>query len=89
MKGLDAALAKYPFLDANRCAALGASFGGYMVNWINGNTDRFKCIVSHDGNLDERMAYFDTEDCGFPSGSTAAFLGKRPRATRSTTPSTS
>jgi dipeptidyl aminopeptidase/acylaminoacyl peptidase len=66
MKGLDAALAKYPFLDANRCAALGASFGGYMVNWINGNTDRFKCIVSHDGNLDERMAYFDTEELWFP-----------------------
>jgi dipeptidyl aminopeptidase/acylaminoacyl peptidase len=66
MKGLDFAIAKYPFLDGSRAAALGASFGGYMVNWIAGQTDRFKALVSHDGNLDERMAYFDTEELWFP-----------------------
>ncbi len=66
MKGLDAALAKYSFLDGNRCAALGASYGGYMINWIAGHTDRFKALVCHDGNLDERMAYFDTEELWFP-----------------------
>jgi dipeptidyl aminopeptidase/acylaminoacyl peptidase len=66
MKGLDFALAKYDFLDGSRVAALGASFGGYMINWIAGNTDRFKCLVNHDGNLDERMAYFDTEELWFP-----------------------
>jgi dipeptidyl aminopeptidase/acylaminoacyl peptidase len=37
-----------------------------MINWINGNTDRFKALVCHDGNLDERMAYFDTEELWFP-----------------------
>jgi dipeptidyl aminopeptidase/acylaminoacyl peptidase len=66
MKGLDHALATYAYLDKDRVAALGASYGGYMVNWIAGQTDRFKCLVSHDGNLDERMAYFDTEELWFP-----------------------
>jgi dipeptidyl aminopeptidase/acylaminoacyl peptidase len=66
MKGLDAALARYGWLDGDRVCALGASYGAYMVNWIAGNTDRFKCLVAHDGNLDERMAYFDTEELWFP-----------------------
>lgn len=66
MMGLDAALARYPWLDRTRVAALGASFGGYMINWINGKTDRFKALVCHDGNLDERLAYYDTEELWFP-----------------------
>jgi dipeptidyl aminopeptidase/acylaminoacyl peptidase len=66
MTGLDAALQKYPWLDGNRAVALGASYGGYMINWINGRTDRFKALVCHNGNIDERMAYFDTEELWFP-----------------------
>jgi dipeptidyl aminopeptidase/acylaminoacyl peptidase len=66
MKGLDHALAAYPFLDGTRVAALGASYGGYMVNWIAGHTDRFQALVCHDGNLDERMAYYSTEELWFP-----------------------
>ncbi|MGE0547334.1 MAG: prolyl oligopeptidase family serine peptidase [Kofleriaceae bacterium] len=66
MLGLDAALAKFSWLDKNRMAALGASYGGFMINWINGKTDRFKALVCHDGNLDERMAYYDTEELWFP-----------------------
>ncbi len=66
MKGLDYALAQYKFLDGKHVCALGASFGGYMINWIEGQTDRFTCLVSHDGNLDERMAYYDTEELWFP-----------------------
>ncbi|MGQ9853578.1 MAG: S9 family peptidase, partial [Candidatus Oleimicrobiaceae bacterium] len=66
-KGLAAALKRYPWMDGERVAALGASFGGYMINWIAGNwPDRFRCLVCHDGNLDERMAYFDTEELWFP-----------------------
>ena len=66
-KGLAAALAKYPFLDGDRVAALGASYGGYMINWIAGAwPDRFRCLVAHDGNLDERFAYFATEELWFP-----------------------
>lgn len=67
MKGLEAATAKYPFLDGKRVGALGASYGGFMINWLAGNApDRFKALVCHDGNLDERMAYFDTEELWFP-----------------------
>ncbi|HOT00917.1 MAG TPA: S9 family peptidase [Acidobacteriota bacterium] len=66
-KGLAAAVARYPWLDGERVAALGASYGGYMINWIAGNwPDRFRALVVHDGNLDERMAYYDTEELWFP-----------------------
>lgn len=66
-KGLAAALTRYPWMDGDRVGALGASFGGYMVNWIAGRwPDRFRCLVNHDGNLDERTAYFDTEELWFP-----------------------
>jgi len=66
-KGLTAALKRYPWMDAERVGALGASFGGYMINWIAGNwPSRFRCLVNHDGNIDERMAYFDTEELWFP-----------------------
>jgi dipeptidyl aminopeptidase/acylaminoacyl peptidase len=66
-KGLDHVLKTHSWLDESRIAALGASYGGYMINWIAGNwPDRFRCLVSHDGNLDERMAYFDTEELWFP-----------------------
>jgi dipeptidyl aminopeptidase/acylaminoacyl peptidase len=66
MKGLDFALQKYSFLDRDRMGALGASYGGYMINWIAGRTDRFKTLICHDGNLDEHMAYYDTEELWFP-----------------------
>ena len=49
MKGLDVALEKFSFIDAKRIGAAGASYGGYMVNWIAGHTDRFKALVSHNG----------------------------------------
>lgn len=66
-KGLAAALRRYPWMDGDRVAALGASFGGYMINWIAGNwPERFCCLVNHDGNLCERMAYFDTDELWFP-----------------------
>lgn len=66
-KGLEAALARAPWMDGSRACALGASFGGYMINWIAGMwPDRFRCLVNHDGNLDERFAYYSTEELWFP-----------------------
>jgi dipeptidyl aminopeptidase/acylaminoacyl peptidase len=66
-KGLAAALERYPWMDGHKVGALGASYGGYMINWIAGNwPERFRCLVNHDGNLDERMAYYDTEELWFP-----------------------
>jgi dipeptidyl aminopeptidase/acylaminoacyl peptidase len=66
MKGLDHAIASYPYIDSERMGALGASYGGYMINWIAGHTDRFKCLVSHDGEFDQRISYFATEELWFP-----------------------
>ena len=66
-KGLAAALARYPWLDGDRACALGASYGGYMVNWIAGNwPDRFRCLVNHDGLFDLRSMYYSTEELWFP-----------------------
>jgi len=66
-KGLAAAIEKYPWLDGERACALGASYGGFMMNWIEGNwPDRFRCIVNHDGLFDQRMMYYATEELWFP-----------------------
>ncbi len=65
MKGVDYAEKTYPFIDKTREAALGASYGGYMANWILGHTDRFKCIVSHDGMFNSESAYGTTEELWF------------------------
>ena len=66
-KGLAAALERYDFLDGDRVCALGASYGGYMINWIAGQwPDRFRCLVNHDGVFDNRSMYFETEELWFP-----------------------
>jgi dipeptidyl aminopeptidase/acylaminoacyl peptidase len=65
MTGLDYAEQHYPFIDKSRECALGASYGGYMANWILGHTNRFRCIVSHDGMFDPVSAYGSTEELWF------------------------
>ncbi|MEM7482446.1 MAG: S9 family peptidase [Acidobacteriota bacterium] len=66
-KGLAAAIERYPWLDGDRACALGASYGGFMVNWIAGLwPDRFRCLVNHDGLFDHRMMYYTTEELWFP-----------------------
>jgi len=65
MKGLDAAEAQFPFIDKTRECALGASYGGFMANWVLTHTNRFKCIVTHDGMYDPAAAYGDTEELWF------------------------
>ena len=69
-KGWKAALRKYQFLDGGNACALGASYGGYMVNWIAGNwhtpaSGAWKCLVNHDGVFDTRMMGFVTEELWF------------------------
>jgi dipeptidyl aminopeptidase/acylaminoacyl peptidase len=64
-KGLDYVEKTYSFIDKNREAALGASYGGYMANWLLGHTNRFKCIVSHDGTFNAESAYGTTEELWF------------------------
>jgi dipeptidyl aminopeptidase/acylaminoacyl peptidase len=65
MEGLDYAEQHYPFIDKDRECALGASYGGYMANWVLGHTNRFKCIVSHDGMFDAESAFGSTEEDWF------------------------
>jgi dipeptidyl aminopeptidase/acylaminoacyl peptidase len=65
MKGLDYAEQHYEFIDKTRECALGASYGGYMANWVLGHTDRFKCIVTHDGMFNTVSAWGTTEELWF------------------------
>jgi dipeptidyl aminopeptidase/acylaminoacyl peptidase len=65
MLGLDYAEQHYPYIDKDRECALGASYGGYAINWIEGHTTRFKCLVSHDGMFNTQSAYGTTEELWF------------------------
>lgn len=58
-------VAKLPYVDANRLGAAGGSYGGYMVNWILGNTTRFKALVSHAGVYDLESMFGETEEQWF------------------------
>ena len=64
-KGLDHALVAYPFLDKGRMAAAGGSYGGYMVNWLAGHSDRFKALISHAGIFDLVGMNATTEELWF------------------------
>jgi len=66
MTGLDYILKEYDFIDDDRIAAAGASYGGFMVNWIATHTDRFDALVSHAGVFDQRSMYGATEELWFP-----------------------
>lgn len=66
MKGCDYLLSQYVFIDKERLAAAGASYGGYMINWLEGHTDRFRCLISHAGVFDLRSMYGATEELCFP-----------------------
>ncbi len=66
MKGLDHLLATDKSADGDRMCALGASYGGYMINWVAGHTSRFNCLVNHDGLFDLRSMYYTTEELWFP-----------------------
>ncbi|NCT70104.1 MAG: S9 family peptidase [Xanthomonadaceae bacterium] len=65
-KGWAAAQQKYAFLDGKNACALGASYGGYMINWIAGNwNEPWKCLVNHDGVFDIRSMAYVTEELWF------------------------
>jgi len=66
MLGLDYLLSHYDFIDKDRAGAAGGSYGGYMVNWIEGHTNRFSCLISHAGVFDLRSMFGGTEELWFP-----------------------
>jgi dipeptidyl aminopeptidase/acylaminoacyl peptidase len=59
-------VAALPYADADRMAAAGGSFGGYMIDWILGHTNRFKALISHSGVYDLRSMAGETEELWFP-----------------------
>jgi dipeptidyl aminopeptidase/acylaminoacyl peptidase len=66
-KGLAHATSVYPWMQADNACALGASYGGFMINWIASQwPDRFRCLVNHDGVFDARIMYYATEELWFP-----------------------
>ena len=70
MNGVADVLRRSPFIDRNRIGAAGASYGGYMINWIEGHNNdprfRFKVLVSHDGVYNLTSMYGATEELWFP-----------------------
>ncbi|HSE34454.1 MAG TPA: S9 family peptidase [Pyrinomonadaceae bacterium] len=69
MNGVADVLRRSPFIDRNRIGAAGASYGGYMINWIQGHNNdprfRFKVLVSHDGVYNLTSMYGATEELWF------------------------
>lgn len=66
MTGLKVALERFDYIDSNRIGAAGASYGGYMVNWIATREHPFKALVSHDGVYNLPSMYGTTEELWFP-----------------------
>jgi dipeptidyl aminopeptidase/acylaminoacyl peptidase len=64
MKGLDV-VNRLPFVDSTRVCAAGASYGGYMIYWVAGHTDRFKCLIAHDGVFNTVSMGGSTEELWF------------------------
>jgi dipeptidyl aminopeptidase/acylaminoacyl peptidase len=61
LEAVDAAAREFPFMDTGRMAGIGASYGGYLMAWFEGNTDRFKCLVNHAGLVDNVGFYMATD----------------------------
>jgi dipeptidyl aminopeptidase/acylaminoacyl peptidase len=68
-----------PYVDKDRMAAAGGSYGGYMVDWILGHTDRFKALVSHAGVFDLRSEMGTTEELWFPKWEFQGFYWENPQ----------
>ncbi len=66
MNSYDYALNNFKFIDKKNTFAAGASYGGYMINWIEGHTNRFNALVCHDGVFDLESMYGSTEELWFP-----------------------
>lgn len=88
MAGLDHALKTYPFLDSSKMAAAGGSYGGYMVNWIAGHSDRFKCLISHAGIYDLTSMNVTTEELWFSTWEFGGMPWDTPELHASQSPST-
>ncbi|MGD0696634.1 MAG: S9 family peptidase [Terriglobia bacterium] len=80
-------LESLPYVDKTRVGAAGASFGGFMIDWIAGHTQRFKALVSHDGVFDQRSMYGETEELWFPEWEFKGVPWKNPQLYEKWSPS--
>ena len=67
INGLKFALNQNKYMDPNRVCAAGGSYGGYMINWIEGHNDlfEFKCLVTHDGDFSGIAQFYGTDELWF------------------------
>jgi dipeptidyl aminopeptidase/acylaminoacyl peptidase len=66
LKGVDYVLKTFPYVDGGRLGAGGASYGGYLANWLMGHTDKFKAYSTHAGVWELTSDYASTEELWFP-----------------------
>src|SRR5579883_1193734 len=88
MKGTDYVLAHYSFIDPNRTAAAGGSYGGYMMDWFATHTGRFKALISHAGPYDNVSMYGSTEELWFVEHDLAGTPWSNPESYSKWSPST-
>jgi dipeptidyl aminopeptidase/acylaminoacyl peptidase len=87
MNGVESTLKKYPFVDGNRMAAAGGSYGGYMADWIATHTGRFKAIISH-ASVYDKPAMWATEELWFEEHDMQGAPWTNPESYRKWSPST-
>jgi dipeptidyl aminopeptidase/acylaminoacyl peptidase len=87
MNGVEYTLKKYPFVDGNRMAAAGGSYGGYMADWIATHTGRFKAIISH-ASVYDKTAMWATEELWFEEHDMLGAPWTNPESYRKWSPST-
>jgi len=88
MKGVDYVIGNYSYVDANRVAAAGGSYGGYMIDWIATHTGRFKVLISHAGVYDKTAMYGATEELWFEEHDMAGTPWTHPESYQKWSPST-
>ncbi len=87
-KCLDYLFKKYPFIDSSRVAAMGRSYGGFLCNYLNGVSDRFRCFVSTDGIFDNVMSYYSTDELWFMEREFGGTPTESPEVYRMSSPAT-
>lgn len=88
MKSVEAAAKRFNFIDPKRVCAVGASYGGYLVNWIGTQTTRFRCLITHAGVYDLQSKYGTTEELWFPEREFQGTPWTNPEMYRRWSPST-
>ncbi|HKY91382.1 MAG TPA: S9 family peptidase [Nevskiaceae bacterium] len=79
-KGWVAAARQFKWLDGGNACALGASYGGYLMNWIEGNWHVFECLVNHDGDFDIAFSAYASDEVWYSDWSMSGMPHDRPEA---------